>query len=75
MFRCSCASFIDRPLNLHGPPVTSQTSAVTWNLSPAFGTRLRASLNRGIRVERVIDEQPLDEVVDNRGDAVNAAES
>src|SRR5262245_3063165 len=47
MFRCSCASFIDRPLYLHGPPVTSQTSVVTWNLSPAFGTRLRASLIAG----------------------------
>src|SRR5262245_22891873 len=47
MLSCACASFIDRPEYLQGPPVTSQTSAVTWNFNPAFGTRVRASLIAG----------------------------
>src|SRR6185503_16381445 len=38
MCRWRCASFIDRPVYVCGPPVTWQTSAVTWNLRPAFGT-------------------------------------
>ena len=42
MFRCACAAFMSRPAYLHGPPVTWQTSAVTWNFNPCFGTRSRA---------------------------------
>jgi hypothetical protein len=44
-------------------------------LEPRLRYAFARVVDRGIRVERVIDEQPLDEVVDNRGDAVNAAES
>ena len=73
--RSRCESSIERPVYRCGPPVASPTCSVTRYLNPGGSTRWCASSTRGFALSLSSDHDPVDEIVDDGGDVVDAAES
>jgi len=57
------------------PPVAKQTISVTRYLNPGGGTRWCASSTRGFAFNLGVDHDAVNEVIDDGGDGVDAAEA